>query len=48
MRGRIKERRRKVIYLEAELTLEDGTLLATAEGTFVSQGSYGDGPSAAQ
>lgn len=39
-RGRIKEKRRKVIYLEAELTLEDGTLLATAEGTFVSQGPY--------
>ena len=40
MRGRIKERRRKVIYLEATLALEDGTLLATADGTFVSQGPY--------
>jgi len=38
MRGRVKERRRNVIYLEATLALEDGTLLATGEGTFVSQG----------
>jgi acyl-coenzyme A thioesterase PaaI-like protein len=37
IRGHIKERRRKLIYLEATLTLEDGTLLATADGTFVSQ-----------
>ena len=40
LRGRIKERRRKLIYLEATLALEDGTLLATADGTFVSQGPY--------
>jgi uncharacterized protein (TIGR00369 family) len=38
MRGRIKDRRRNVIYLKASLTLEDGTELATAEGTFVSLG----------
>lgn len=38
MRGRVKERRRNVIYLEATLELEEGTLLATGEGTFVSQG----------
>jgi acyl-coenzyme A thioesterase PaaI-like protein len=38
LRGRIKERRRKLIYLEATLALEDGTLLATADGTFVSVG----------
>jgi len=38
MRGRVKERRRNVIYLEATVTLEDGTLLATGAGTFVSQG----------
>ena len=36
--GRIKERRRKLIYLEATLELEDGTILATGDGTFVSQG----------
>lgn len=53
VRGRITDRKRKLIYLEATLALEDGTLLATAEGTFVSQGSYvsssnGDGPSAAE
>jgi uncharacterized protein (TIGR00369 family) len=40
VQGRIKERRRKVIYLEATLALEDGTLLATAEAKFVSQGPY--------
>jgi acyl-coenzyme A thioesterase PaaI-like protein len=38
MRGRYKERRRNVLFLEASLTLEDGTVLATAEGTFVSLG----------
>jgi uncharacterized protein (TIGR00369 family) len=40
IRGRIKARRRKLIDLEATLALEDGTVLATAEGTFVSQGPY--------
>jgi uncharacterized protein (TIGR00369 family) len=38
MRGRVTNRRRNVIYLRASLTLEDGTELATAEGTFVSLG----------
>jgi acyl-CoA thioesterase FadM len=38
MRGHVKERRRNVIYLEATVELEDGTVLATGEGTFVSQG----------
>lgn len=38
MVGRYKERRRNVLFLEATLTLEDGTVLATANGTFVSQG----------
>ena len=38
MRGRYKERRRNVLFLEATLSSEDGTVLATAEGTFVSLG----------
>jgi uncharacterized protein (TIGR00369 family) len=38
MRGRYKERRRHVLFLEASLAHEDGTILATAEGTFVSLG----------
>jgi uncharacterized protein (TIGR00369 family) len=38
MRGRVKERRRNVLFLEATLSLEDGTVLATAGGTFVSLG----------
>jgi uncharacterized protein (TIGR00369 family) len=38
MRGRYKERRRNVLFLEASVTLEDGTVLATGEGTFVSLG----------
>ena len=38
MRGRYKERRRNVLFLEASLALEDGTILATADGTFVSLG----------
>jgi acyl-coenzyme A thioesterase PaaI-like protein len=43
MRGHVKDRRRNVIYLEATLELEDigggrGTVLATGDGTFVSQG----------
>ena len=36
IRGRYKERRRTVLFLEATVALEDGTLLATADGTFVS------------
>jgi uncharacterized protein (TIGR00369 family) len=38
MRGHVKERRRNVLYLEAALTLVNGTVLATAEGSFVSLG----------
>ena len=38
MRGRYKERRRNMLFLEATLALEDGTVLATADGTFVSLG----------
>ena len=38
MRGRYKERRRNVLFLEATVALEDGTVLATGEGTFVSLG----------
>jgi uncharacterized protein (TIGR00369 family) len=38
MRGAVTNRRRNVIYLTASLALEDGTELATAEGTFVSLG----------
>jgi acyl-coenzyme A thioesterase PaaI-like protein len=38
IRGRYKERRRNVLYLDATVSLEDGTPLATAEGTFVSLG----------
>jgi uncharacterized protein (TIGR00369 family) len=38
VRGRYKERRRNVLFLEASVALEDGTVLATAEGTFVSLG----------
>jgi len=37
VRGRYKERRRKFLYLEGSISL-DGTVLATAEGTFVSLG----------
>jgi len=38
MRGRYTERRKNVLYLEATLALEDGTVLATGKGTFVSLG----------
>lgn len=38
IRGRYKERRRNVLFLEAAIALEDGTVLATADGTFVSLG----------
>jgi acyl-coenzyme A thioesterase PaaI-like protein len=38
LRGRYKERRRNVLFLEATVALEDGTVLATADGTFVSLG----------
>jgi uncharacterized protein (TIGR00369 family) len=36
--GRVKGRRRNVLFVEASVTFEDGTTLATAEGTFVSTG----------
>jgi uncharacterized protein (TIGR00369 family) len=38
VRGRYKERRRNVLFLEATIALADGTLLATGSGTFVSLG----------
>lgn len=39
LHGRIKERRRNMLFLEATLALaEDDSLLATAKGTFVSTG----------
>jgi uncharacterized protein (TIGR00369 family) len=38
VRGRYRERRRKVLFLEASVALADGTELATGEGTFVSLG----------
>jgi uncharacterized protein (TIGR00369 family) len=38
VRGRYKERRRNVLFLEATVELEDGTVLATGSGTFVSLG----------
>ena len=38
VRGWYKERRRAVLFLEATVALEDGTVLATADGTFVSLG----------
>jgi uncharacterized protein (TIGR00369 family) len=37
-RGHVTERRRNVIYLEATIAAEDGTVLATGKGTFVSLG----------
>ncbi len=38
IRGRFKERRRSVLFLEATVAGEDGSVLATADGTFVSLG----------
>jgi acyl-coenzyme A thioesterase PaaI-like protein len=38
IRGRMKSKRRNVLFLEAAVTLADGTVLATADGTFVSSG----------
>jgi uncharacterized protein (TIGR00369 family) len=38
VRGRYKERRRNVLFLEATIEREDGTVLATGTGTFVSLG----------
>ena len=38
IRGRVKDRRRNVLFVEASVTFGDGTVLATADGTFVSSG----------
>lgn len=38
VRGYVKEQRRNVLLVEASVTLEDGTVLATANGKFVSSG----------
>lgn len=38
LHGRYRERRRNVLFLDAELTAHDGTLLATGTGTFMSLG----------
>lgn len=38
VRGRVKEQRRNVLLVEASVALEDGTVLATADGKFVSLG----------
>ncbi len=38
LRAEVTGRRRNVLFLAAALELHDGTLLATAEGTFVSTG----------
>lgn len=38
VRGHVKDRRRNVLFLEATVALEDGTVLATGTGTFVSLG----------
>ena len=39
--GTVKWQRRHVIALESSVALEDGTVLASAEGSFVSQGPLG-------
>jgi uncharacterized protein (TIGR00369 family) len=38
IRGRVKDRRRNVLFVEASVCFDDGTVLATADGTFVSSG----------
>ncbi len=38
IRGRVKDQRRNVLLVEASIALEDGTVLATADGKFVSSG----------
>jgi uncharacterized protein (TIGR00369 family) len=40
IRGRVKDRRRNVLLVESSVTLEDGTILATADGKFVSSGRH--------
>jgi acyl-coenzyme A thioesterase PaaI-like protein len=42
VRGYLKWKRRKVIALEGEVALEDGTILASGEGSFVSAGPLGE------
>jgi len=42
--GGVKWRRRQVVALDASVTLADGTVLATAEGSFVSAGPVGERP----
>ncbi len=42
--GNVKWKRRGVIALEATVAHADGTLLAGAEGSFVSRGPLGKGP----
>jgi len=38
VRGRVKDQRRNVLLVEASVEREDGTVLATADGKFVSSG----------
>jgi len=38
VRGRVTDQRRNVLLVEASLEREDGTILATADGKFVSSG----------
>jgi len=41
VRGEVRWKRRHVISVEATVALADGTLLASAEGSFVSRGPMG-------
>jgi uncharacterized protein (TIGR00369 family) len=38
--GRVKDQRRNVLLVEAAVALEDGTVVATADGKFVSSGRH--------
>ncbi len=40
VKGRVTDQRRNVLLVEASVSLEDGTLLATAAGKFVSSGRH--------
>ena len=42
--GSVKWKKRQVIALEATVALADGTLVASAEGSFVSRGPFGKEP----
>ena len=42
--GSVKWRKRQVIGLEATVAHADGTLLASADGSFVSRGPFGEEP----